>query len=185
MTAIKEAYVFPAHAGMDRYPQVCSAKGYECSPHTRGWTEWRIVKVYNDKKCSPHTRGWTVEKLLEPDTERVFPAHAGMDRSNGSGPPHHSRRVPRTRGDGPWVWEQTRTRNECSPHTRGWTVDQADWGHECQSVPRTRGDGPDGVQFVSIPFDVFPAHAGMDRQPYAVDSWHRGRVPRTRGDGPP
>ena len=52
--------VFPAHAGMDRFPRLALNKAFPCSPHTRGWTD-RGTLVY--------------------DGPAVFPAHAGMDRA--------------------------------------------------------------------------------------------------------
>ena len=57
-------------------------------------------------------------------------------------------RVPRTRGDGPDLFSNSRG--------------------NLQSVPRTRGDGPLCRDAVIIAAGVFPAHAGMDRWRYPV-----------------
>ena len=113
---------------------------------------------------------------------KLFPAHAGMDRQlRCSGP--RLPPVPRTRGDGPSVRENSSSpetlfpahagmdresglpgghHGSCSPHTRGWTVADS---------PRAEPD------------ELFPAHAGMDR---CCRWWHSTSVsvPRTRGDGP-
>ena len=110
---------------------------------------------------SPHARGWTRPPRRAPAARLGFPARAGMDpwASRTSDP---SRRIPRTRGDGPpqharhLLWELD------SPHARGWTR------------PRPPGRRAAGG---------FPARAGMDRS----SAWRArtaGRIPRTRGDGP-
>ena len=72
--------VFPAHAGMDRrrnrhrprqrrVPRACGD----------GPLEAEIADIR--KTCSPRMRGWTERQREFDKTERVFPAHAGMDRS--------------------------------------------------------------------------------------------------------
>ena len=76
--------------------------------------------------------------------------------------PSAARRLPRTRGDGPFRARQDADSGAASPHTRGWTR-RAD----------RRGDRDRG----------FPAHAGMDPTPRGAVSGFR-RLPRTRGDGP-
>ena len=152
-----------------------------CSPHTRGWTEgerrrshdhhvfpahagmdrWQSAAGRRTRRCSPHTRGWTEARAHVGFRAAVFPAHAGMDRQSR---PHSAApsSVPRTRGDGPVRSKPVSLSISCSPHTRGWTdrrgLDQRE-------------------------FDVFPAHAGMDRSATASASTARS-VPRTRGDGP-
>ena len=74
----------------------------------------------------------------------VFPAHAGMDRGE------------RASWDGGM---------RCSPHTRGWTFVEKDMEKVWLGVPRTRGDGPVEPLPLIQDLAVFPAHAGMDRQP--------------------
>ena len=89
------------------------------------------------------------------------PAHAGMD------PPSQAarawtRRLPRTRGDGPTTNTSTSTFLPAPPHTRGWTRDLV--------APSIWAAGS-------------PAHAGMD--PRSMRSrFLRVGLPRTRGDGP-
>ena len=111
--------------------------------------------------ASPHTRGWTPESGHGTPGRCGFPAHAGMD------PPtvrlvRRMRRLPRTRGDGPFTVDVAFTTSAASPHTRGWT-----------SLTFVYDENRYG----------FPAHAGMD--PARDDLGHAdARLPRTRGDGP-
>ena len=112
-------------------------------------------------ECSPRMRGWTVlgGVVLRPD--RVFPAHAGMDRCAAC-PRSPTCSVPRACGDGPQCDEFVADLIECSPRMRGWTEQDEDRG----------GDQA-----------VFPAHAGMDRAA-ARAAGRRRCVPRACGDGP-
>ena len=78
----------------------------------------------------------------------VFPAHAGMDRAcvdrgvqRGSVFPAHAGMDQRKRMGRP-------TREQCSPHTRGWTATKPE---------------------LNLPTFVFPAHAGMDRGLYRAE----------------
>ena len=151
---------FPAHAGMD--PCASRRPGSRSGlPRTRGdGPSWAAI-VPTTRPASPHTRGWTRRHRPDPSTGPGFPAHAGMD------PPRavrrrSSRRLPRTRGDGPWACEGASTPEQASPHTRGWT--------RRDGRATGRGEG-------------FPAHAGMDLRRIAVSRDLAG-LPRTRGDGP-
>ena len=72
-------------------------------------------------KASPHTRGWTRIVLEQPDRVEGFPAHAGMDPGSTSSR-SLSTRLPRTRGDGPWLVQCVCSLRSASPHTRGWTL---------------------------------------------------------------
>ena len=93
------ATVFPAHAGMDRilYQDSAGAIGV---PRPRGDGPWHFVHATEHEQCSPPTRGWTALDRRVGSLERVFPAHAGMDRSRlASGSVDSC--VPRPRGDGP------------------------------------------------------------------------------------
>ena len=77
-------------------------------------------------------------------------------------PPVSMARLPRTRGDGPPAKVTATAGAPASPHTRGWTREDAG--------PRREAAG-------------FPAHAGMDPR-RASGSTGAGGLPRTRGDGP-
>ena len=91
----------------------------------------------------------------------MFPAYAGMDRITAS-IGLATWRVPRLRGDGPLLSPVIPGFLQCSPPTRGWTVDL--------------------VRIVRAEI-VFPAYAGMDRT-VVVRVGPSVRVPRLRGDGP-
>ena len=117
--------------------------------------------VNNLTEASPHTRGWTPTYRGDGLSAHGFPAHAGMDP--WAAPPSvDRRRLPRTRGDGPFRVRPRATVSRASPHTRGWT-------------PRLLGRG--------LRECGFPAHAGMDPDVTDIPEIHR-RLPRTRGDGP-
>ena len=171
---------FPAHAGMDRSSTIwCSTASrlprtrgdgplmpwqerfiLEASPHTRGWTRRRIDDDAQSR-ASPHTRGWTLETDPASRRNSGFPAHAGMDLGpevDGG----RTRRLPRTRGDGPVTGWVSSTLRWASPHTRGWTL-----------ILVRRRDDREG----------FPAHAGMDPFNGSLSALFT-RLPRTRGDGP-
>ena len=73
-----------------------------------------------------------------------------------------TKRLPRTRGDGPESTDPTDPTDPASPHTRGWT---------CH------------MPLLHVRRPGFPAHAGMDRAaPCSMAA--AVRLPRTRGDGP-
>ncbi len=151
---------FPAHAGMDPWPPA-SPRASTRLPRTRGDGPTTANGTLRAWQASPHTRGWTHRPGVHPDGHDGFPAHAGMDPLRVAGRAC-SRRLPRTRGDGPEAWTALQTLHEASPHTRGWT----------RGVLGQR-DSTYG----------FPAHAGMDRLP-GTRHQERRRLPRTRGDGP-
>ncbi len=131
-------------------------------PRTRGDGPPEEPTDARNPQASPHTRGWTRPPRSAARPAAGFPAHAGMDPV-GVGDRERRRRLPRTRGDGPWGGGPPSDGTGASPHTRGWTP-----GHR---VPEVQLGG-------------FPAHAGMDP---SISSRCRpgGWLPRTRGDGPP
>ena len=110
-----------------------------------------------------------------------LPAHAGMDplRTVTS---TASRRLPRTRGDGPHSGRGTPEPNRAPPHTRGWTRRCRAAVRQGEAPPHTRGWTL--VRFVEDGvIGGSPAHAGMD-PPRSARQTPIGRLPRTRGDGP-
>ena len=130
-------------------------------PRTRGDGPGMSYFRNPAEQASPHTRGWTRPELHRHRLHPGFPAHAGMDPGT-SRRRQSPRRLPRTRGDGPYIIQQRFLIRMASPHTRGWT--------RPQRPARLPGQG-------------FPAHAGMD--PRATRrSRSATRLPRTRGDGP-
>ena len=153
----------------------------QVSPHTRGWTRddrgpvllpAGFPRTRGDgprttspssrmEWVSPHTRGWTRVGVVGSDSEKGFPAHAGMDPPT-AGVVDRQGRFPRTRGDGPSPAACSKPRTKVSPHTRGWT-----------SPSGVKSQAPSG----------FPAHAGMDPR-WTTRRISSPRFPRTRGDGP-
>ena len=132
-------------------------------PRARGDGPKTVLRRLAKRLCSPRTRGWTVDGLSEDRQQRVFPAHAGMDRPRRRSQARHLR-VPRARGDGPLADElrdrygivfpahagmdrrtkpSPRGRSRCSPRTRGWTEGREGHYQIRPGVPRARGDGPE------------------------------------------
>ena len=113
-------------------------------PRIRGDVPLMLVKPLISKSFSPHTRGCSengYDTLLQ---GHVFPAYAGMFRTDllgWFGPA----RFPRIRGDVPFQLGTSAAATEFSPHTRG-----------CSSAS--------GLDFASQV--VFPAYAGMFRSPF-------------------
>ena len=110
---------------------------------------------------SPPTRGWTTRVEGSTTHPDGFPAHAGMDRHEGSATAvRHG--FPRPRGDGPLRKATADRCRRVSPPTRGWTLSRRH--SRRQSVG-------------------FPAHAGMDPR-WQPRTRCRYGFPRPRGDGP-
>ena len=192
---------FPAHAGMDP-PPAWRGRPAARLPRTRGDGPGMIPAVQTLDQASPHTRGWTPACGFLLRRHRGFPAHAGMDPAR-SGSRGLTRRLPRTRGDGPWIRLPEAPGCTASPHTRGWTCHRGERPSRSRGfpahagmdpldprtarsairLPRTRGDGPLAAGYLAAYEGGFPAHAGMDpaiRRACSAAS----RLPRTRGDGP-
>ena len=91
--------VFPARAGMDRFPS-CSAVFGPSVPRPRGDGPEMVTLRQLPESCSPPARGWTDVGRFAGGVTDVFPARAGMDR-RGSAAGRRGSSVPRPRGDGP------------------------------------------------------------------------------------
>ena len=151
---------FPAPAGMD-LGFGDGDRELGGIPRTRGDGPGPRTDDLGAAQDSPHPRGWTRPPPPGGRAAGGFPAPAGMDPVVAT-KPYGIRRIPRTRGDGPWVECTEPNGREDSPHPRGWTPLQA------RLVVGQHG---------------FPAPAGMDRSPPAGRR-PPSRIPRTRGDGP-
>ena len=130
---------FPAHAGMD---PVTHATRWTAVwfPRPRGDGPWSDHARPRQTWVSPPTRGWTLVSELLLLGSHGFPAHAGMDHTEGSW--RRGRRwFPRPRGDGPQIARLQAKISRVSPPTRGWTL---------RTIYQT------GNVY------GFPAHAGMD-----------------------
>ena len=193
---------FPAHAGMDPDIILSAAHSYRI-PRTRGDGPVARQVLTGATPDSPHTRGWTPRRGLQRRREGGFPAHAGMDPCSGRRCAA-TRRIPRTRGDGPKTLFGGGTRLADSPHTRGWTPDGRrdpgghggfpahagmdptgrEWnGQLFRDSPHTRGwtqHAPPTVLIVA----GFPAHAGMDPRWPGRKKVARADSPHTRGMDP-
>ncbi len=130
-------------------------------PRTRGDGPHDAARRRDDGEAPPHTRGWTHARRRVRHLREGSPAHAGMDPVSLT-TSRVSRRLPRTRGDGPQTSQPQARVTVAPPHTRGWTgVHRHARRHRAGS----------------------PAHAGMDPQNSHLPSASQ-RLPRTRGDGP-
>ena len=130
-------------------------------PRPRGDGPFLTGHADKVRQVSPPTRGWTSVSSPAARRNTGFPAHAGMDRQQGSHR-RQERRFPRPRGDGPSPRVVVPPVAWVSPPTRGWT--------------RYRYHGPQGPL-------GFPAHAGMDPRGLRSPAYREG-FPRPRGDGP-
>ena len=156
-----ETPAFPARAGMARptynpcYPD-CRV------PRPRGDGPPRIPGPRLGDTRSPPARGWPAGGRAGPRLAGAFPARAGMARDTGRRR-NPGRRVPRPRGDGPFIGCATGAWRRRSPPARGW---------------------PGGFDMAGEFVGAFPARAGMAR-PCADRGRAYDGVPRPRGDGPP
>ena len=150
----------PAYAGMD----LCNLRCALCLrglPRLRGDGPFRSRREANDFWAAPPTRGWTQKSRSGNWPARGCPAYAGMDPPRWA--THRGRdRLPRLRGDGPYVPHLAHPHPQAAPPTRGWT---SKW----PVVPASSTG--------------CPAYAGMDPRPTLSYQKNR-RLPRLRGDGP-
>ena len=155
--------VFPAYAGMFRTRGV-SIDVLSGFPRIRGDVPPTGETLFEPEVFSPHTRGCSGLRKYWPGCVPVFPAYAGMFRSNGLS--HHpSRSFPRIRGDVPLLCYLGRGQPACFPRIRG-DVPARQWGsiQESPFSPHTRGCSYS--QYFDQPKPrVFPAYAGMFLKP--------------------
>ena len=150
----------PAHAGID-LGTGGGANARLGLPRTRGDRPRYPVSSSPPPAAPPHTRGSTPAVKRRSTVKIGSPAHAGIDP--GSTPtPTPGSRLPRTRGDRPYISKGNAVTSAAPPHTRGSTL----------LVFRNSG-----AAFGS------PAHAGIDLASGSPASASR-RLPRTRGDRP-
>ncbi len=137
--------LLPAHAGMV-LSGTSRRSARRSAPRARGGGPMWLCQVCWGDGCSPRTRGWSLADRLDDAADNLLPAHAGMVprplRPPGRAPP-----APRARGDGPPREYLSIPRERCSPRTRGWSRQRA--------------------EFLGQP-SLLPAHAGM------VPAHHRG-----------
>ena len=137
------------------------ARSNGCFPRARGDVPTTDIRRTSLTTFSPHTRGCSYEAAKLEYDQAVFPAYAGMFRSNTIAS-HDVTRFPRIRGDVPCFNRSQSSVRVFSPHTRG-----------CSHVADEAGDIA----------NVFPAYAGMFRGPRPAPRCGP-RFPRIRGDVP-
>ena len=113
--------VYPACAGIDlsARPLVPAQPGL---PRMRGDrpTCWSVLR--DQLRFTPHARGSTQDCPQHPIPPLVYPACAGIDRGSRSNQSRGSR-LPRMRGDRPWLAQRGKGKRQFTPHARGSTHD--------------------------------------------------------------
>ena len=194
----RTALVLPAHAGMVPLPG--SGPGQRRgAPRARGDGPRPRPGMTEREMCSPRTRGWSPRPPRPLLPGGVLPAHAGMVPWRGR-PPALAASAPRARGDGPGPAGSGLGSGQCSPRTRGWSLQMSDsanaaWvlpahagmvpgrrarspGRRC--APRARGDGPHGSSLKDAVVRCSPRTRGCARtRPCRLAR----SAPRARGDG--
>ncbi len=153
------------------------------APRTRGDGPSALGAKVEDLGCSPHPRGWSLRRGHPFRGRRLLPAPAGMVpfRYISIAP---CQPAPRTRGDGPSRRPANTAAPSCSPHPRGWSLEEAgehggavllpapagmvpppNWtGSAPSSAPRTRGDGPSGDALRPAPQSCSPHPRGWSHR---------------------
>ena len=109
--------VFPAYAGMFRFPNQC-VKLSVSFPRIRGDVPVTGAVAGDFEAFSPHTRGCSWQAATEGLSSLVFPAYAGMFLANIRISLRESC-FPRIRGDVPETASLPNAVAAFSPHTRG------------------------------------------------------------------
>ncbi|MFM2406367.1 MAG: hypothetical protein RL223_4247 [Pseudomonadota bacterium] len=186
---------------MDPRPRP-SRSGTARLPRSRGDGPCCSVACTSVTLAAPLTRGWTPTARACAAGRPGCPAHAGMDRLEASCRPM-TRRLPRSRGDGPPELNMNTYGDIGCPAHAGMDPTPARRSSRPHRLPRSRGDGPVSLAFNLSPRAAAPltrgwtrhqvlgpltaqgcpAHAGMD-PPRSSNGPLEARLPRSRGDGP-
>ena len=158
--AAQEQYGYPAYAGIDPEPYSYQREGVGL-PRIRGDRPAGAGFRLRSQPATPHTRGSTPGKGLPLLSTEGYPAYAGIDLLH-SHPKVCSIRLPRIRGDRPFLTQGYNTLFKATPHTRGSTL--------FKNQPYSKAWG-------------YPAYAGIDPS-YLVNLVNDFRLPRIRGDRP-
>ena len=130
----------PARAGMDPFGGTGTG-GTGRLPRTRGDGPDMMDLMAKRWGAAPHARGWTLVRIDVRHVAMGCPARAGMEpwprwrRSS-------IRRLPRTRGDGPFADDPERVAKQGCPARAGMDPSASPAGVVAAGLPRTRGDGP-------------------------------------------
>ena len=127
----------------------------------RGDRPWSASQPRRLSWFTPHARGSTSRRLGKNYKKLVYPACAGIDR-RGRTSFSISTRLPRMRGDRPYLCQVSEWRQQFTPHARGSTA---------------------RAGLLHIRESVYPACAGID--PSLLEKvMNELRLPRMRGDRP-
>jgi len=151
---------FPALAGIG--PPRRSARSTRTRlPRARGDRPMKLAELREMIRASPRSRGSARRARVHAQGARGFPALAGIGRIR-AGRRARMARLPRARGDRPWI-------DGRNPGSR--------W-----ASPRSRGSAPAGGDLGDRD-DGFPALAGIGPAPTTRRA-RSSRLPRARGDRP-
>ena len=152
--------VYPACAGI--HPILTWIRsGNTCLPRMRGDPPTVIRRGKKNLPSTPHARGSTTVGDLPKDSKTVYPACAGIHRSNAISPATPIC-LPRMRGDPPWKDIFDNPLEKSTPHARGST-------HHFLFIARINR--------------VYPACAGIHRT-WKKTGAKSSCLPRMRGDPP-
>ncbi len=194
--------LLPAPAGMVPPPGPPGRLGLP-APRTRGDGPRAGLGGMIGFDCSPHPRdGPSVYAKRVP--KDLLPAPAGMV-PRGPWPTSRARTAPRTRGDGPITQAVIFGAGLCSPHPRGWSLDELGRRDERALLPapagmvptgrlpsraarpapapRTRGGGPWGFEVVVVLKNCSPHPRGWSHSPRRAAP-HGRLLPAPARDGP-
>ena len=153
--------VYPACAGIHRDPS-CIGSYYHSLPRMRGDPPLEPGEPRTGRTSTPHARGSTQSMKIRKRSRKVYPACAGIHLSD-SFEYIVVVRLPRMRGDPPYVGPKERSARQSTPHARGSTC----------------------LYFVLIAtMRVYPACAGI-HLPIVCYYHEEDGLPRMRGDPPP
>ena len=152
--------IFPAYAGLNLLHLDIRVQISDI-PRIRGVEPEKLEEYEPLGEYSPHTRGWTSGKWSDINSNKIFPAYAGLNLTIWE-LIILILDIPRIRGVEPTNYLFLHSTYEYSPHTRGWT-----WG-ERETHEREK---------------IFPAYAGLNL--YRKNKLkNRLNIPRIRGVEP-
>jgi len=114
------SYVYPACAGIDRFGKL-GQSSWNSLPRMRG-DRPRLMRWYcRAQESTPHARGSIIDSTKPRTTGKVYPACAGIDRTDSAALTWHTR-LPRMRGDRPYAEPLKSILRRSTPHARGSTA---------------------------------------------------------------
>ena len=175
-------YGSPAYAGMvPNYVKIRELRSR--LPRLRGDGPSQAPAYGGPAGAPPPTRGWSLAAFRHQSPCVGSPAYAGMvpDRNNRQCPRH---RLPRLRGDGPYVGGTVIVSEMAPPPTRGWSPWIKFYPRDWRGSPAYAGMVP-VVAKVHVKVVRLPRLRGDGPQNYATPGELRLAPPPTRGWSPP